>query len=838
MKSKPAQSPEYYPLNATELKSYSLTKKEYDRKNCIVIEHNSGPHGDLLNMNIKYPLLVNGREFKSLEHLYQACRYPKVVQMQNDIMTKPSPLVAKWVSKPHKAHGRTDWYQEKVKIMKWCLRVKLACNYGKFGYALNATGNNVIVETSPDGDFWGAIPKDKKDKASSLIGANVFGQLLVELREEYRTKPKEELLVVKPLKIKDFLLFGKPVEIVDRRDSTINKKFIKYGDEGVLETFPDLPEESRILLEATGSDEEGEGIKVTPEVFYDSEMNLTKMTTTDWDDYFTMPIRKAMHDQNIGKPLKILGYISEMSNPRAIFVGVEGEKRTILLISVADNNDNEIKCFPVLIDNYPELQVSGEPSIQKFYIFAGTVYPKYVEDEGGVYMFSIRKIFKDVNAEDRIYVRHELGDRVAKLFLAEHTKKKRIFNYIKKTLVDKLGVKGIDKIPHISKSIDFMIYQSLSNGVNPRPRYSNKLHSLVIGHPGAGKNFLIQVASILNPVFGQPSAVGQKITPAALIGDVKTKGPKRISNPGYLPRSSGGVVCMQDTHGFSAYKAAVFQAFAEVMEDGTTTDSTAARTKHEAVTSIHMDLNRISHIDPRTKVDNYSDVKIPIQVISRLDYICDIPDEESQAFEVAEEMLTGPAIVSGYDDDISVEIWKRDLKRIIAYLATYFRMVDIPSNVNEYARLKISKLFKANEKLTKISQNKILEFNAVRLARSVHKFVKAIACSETRLRATKKDVDRAFEFIEEKLKFLALYEPLIIPGGLLNSRSDAKKKRQELLADVFRKKKQFTYEEAKKVYVDKFGQSASSRTLDRDIKEMVGTTIEKVGKGIFAVLKK
>ena len=119
--------------------------------------------------------------------------------------------MAKRYSLQFRNQGRANWYQVKVIFMKWCLRVKLACNYDSFGPLLESTSDKVIVETSPDGNFWGAVWHDVRNE---LTGANVFGQLLMELREEYRSKSREEMITVRPLDIPDFLLFGETIKVV------------------------------------------------------------------------------------------------------------------------------------------------------------------------------------------------------------------------------------------------------------------------------------------------------------------------------------------------------------------------------------------------------------------------------------------------------------------------------------------------------------------------------------------------------------------------------------------------------------------------------------------------
>ena len=187
---------------------------EYDRRECIVIERSKDKFGRLLNMAAGYPLAVNDITFRTLEHLYQCLRFPMHPRLQKRIIEKPSPLVAKWVAKPHRKDGRADWFEVKFSMMWWCLHVKLAQHYDAFGTLLDGTGKKTILETSPDGDLWGGMPSRVKSKPNILVGSNAFGKMLTLLREEYRAKPKKQFMAVEPLAIDDFLLLGKRIERV------------------------------------------------------------------------------------------------------------------------------------------------------------------------------------------------------------------------------------------------------------------------------------------------------------------------------------------------------------------------------------------------------------------------------------------------------------------------------------------------------------------------------------------------------------------------------------------------------------------------------------------------
>ena len=94
------------------------------------------------------------------EALYQACRFPDHPEIQAVILDQRSPMTAKMKSKKHRKSTRRDWAEVRVKIMRWCLRVKLAQNWSRFSTLLLRTDGRPIVEESRKDDFWGAKPRD------------------------------------------------------------------------------------------------------------------------------------------------------------------------------------------------------------------------------------------------------------------------------------------------------------------------------------------------------------------------------------------------------------------------------------------------------------------------------------------------------------------------------------------------------------------------------------------------------------------------------------------------------------------------------------------------------
>ena len=188
--------------------------RTYYRADSVVFLKTKEAFGGLSNMAGGFPLCVNGIDIRTSEALYQACRFPHLPAVQRLIIEQKSPMTAKMKSRKHHQDSRQDWDWVRVKIMRWCLRVKLIQNWDAFSELLLETGDQRIVEQSRKDDFWGAKPVDKH----TLVGVNALGRLLMELRESVKTEGQEAFLREEPLDILDFLLDGRPIEPVTAPD--------------------------------------------------------------------------------------------------------------------------------------------------------------------------------------------------------------------------------------------------------------------------------------------------------------------------------------------------------------------------------------------------------------------------------------------------------------------------------------------------------------------------------------------------------------------------------------------------------------------------------------------
>jgi hypothetical protein len=117
-------------------------------------------------------------------------------------------MKAKWISRGNIEKTRPDWQDIQFKVMQFALEVKLSQNWERFGRLLKATENQNIVELTKKDKIWGAI------KTSDMyVGVNALGRLLMSLRDKYVITNQYQKCVHPPA-ISNFLLLGKPIEMV------------------------------------------------------------------------------------------------------------------------------------------------------------------------------------------------------------------------------------------------------------------------------------------------------------------------------------------------------------------------------------------------------------------------------------------------------------------------------------------------------------------------------------------------------------------------------------------------------------------------------------------------
>ena len=184
--------------------------RRYDPRVSVVFRGTREAFGGLSNMAGGFPVTVNSLRILTAEALYQACRFPDRPDLQERILAERSPMTAKRVARLAESLSRPDWMRVRPAVMRWCLRVKLACAWSSFGGLLLSTEDRPIVEFSPRDTYWAAVPIED---GRLLEGCNVLGRLLMELRGRRRDAP-ESLEFLSPPAIRNFRLLGQDIATV------------------------------------------------------------------------------------------------------------------------------------------------------------------------------------------------------------------------------------------------------------------------------------------------------------------------------------------------------------------------------------------------------------------------------------------------------------------------------------------------------------------------------------------------------------------------------------------------------------------------------------------------
>jgi ribA/ribD-fused uncharacterized protein len=186
-----------------------LKYRHYQRAECVTFRKTNEKFGGLSNMAAGYPIVLGRIVAKTSEALYQAARFPHRPEVQQLIFEQQSPMTAKMKSKPYRKDSRSDWDHVRTKVMRWTLRAKLYQSTA-FRDLLFATGERPIVEDSRNDRFWGAVLTGSDE----LVGENILGRLLMELREELRAGKHDWGQVLAPPEIGQFLFLGSPAPLI------------------------------------------------------------------------------------------------------------------------------------------------------------------------------------------------------------------------------------------------------------------------------------------------------------------------------------------------------------------------------------------------------------------------------------------------------------------------------------------------------------------------------------------------------------------------------------------------------------------------------------------------
>lgn len=141
-----------------------------------------GKYGALVNMAGGMPLTVNGRTYRSAEHLYQCCKFLEDFHQWAVAAVPSGMFAAKLARKLAAKHERPNWDELLLPTMEWVLTLKLLQHWARVGAVLDEARPRRLVEQSTRDTFWGAVPSDTYEPATYresffLEGDNNLGKL-------------------------------------------------------------------------------------------------------------------------------------------------------------------------------------------------------------------------------------------------------------------------------------------------------------------------------------------------------------------------------------------------------------------------------------------------------------------------------------------------------------------------------------------------------------------------------------------------------------------------------------------------------------------------------------
>lgn len=145
---------------------YSKTTTYYELSNF-------SPHG----------FQMDGVYWPTVEHYFQAQKFPSAPAHQEKIRQARTPKAAKSLGRSRKIQLRPDWEQVKEEVMRKGLWAKFTTHPELIALLLE-TGTRRLIENAPSDHYWGC--------GQSGTGKNRLGVLLMELRTTLRVEAEHE----------------------------------------------------------------------------------------------------------------------------------------------------------------------------------------------------------------------------------------------------------------------------------------------------------------------------------------------------------------------------------------------------------------------------------------------------------------------------------------------------------------------------------------------------------------------------------------------------------------------------------------------------------------------
>jgi hypothetical protein len=134
-------------------------------------------HGEFSNFS-PYPIELGGKTWPTSEHYFQGQKFAGT-EHEERVRQAKSPMIAATLGRSRNLPLRRDWEQVKESVMLTALRAKFTQHAALRELLLRTRKAELIEHTAKD-RYWG--------DGGNGRGKNRLGHLLMELREELKTK--------------------------------------------------------------------------------------------------------------------------------------------------------------------------------------------------------------------------------------------------------------------------------------------------------------------------------------------------------------------------------------------------------------------------------------------------------------------------------------------------------------------------------------------------------------------------------------------------------------------------------------------------------------------------
>lgn len=121
----------------------------------------------------------HGAYWPTVEHYFQAQKFPNNPEYQEKIRLSHSPSQAKDLGRSRAVPIRPDWDEVKDGIMRRAVQAKFD-THQRLKSELVQTGEEELIEDAPSDYYWGA--------GRTGTGKNRLGEILIETRSAYQTR--------------------------------------------------------------------------------------------------------------------------------------------------------------------------------------------------------------------------------------------------------------------------------------------------------------------------------------------------------------------------------------------------------------------------------------------------------------------------------------------------------------------------------------------------------------------------------------------------------------------------------------------------------------------------